>query len=1058
MKTKTHSLKTPAIILSLLMIFTVFSGFSEITVASAQSTATITLSNIGDLMSIANAPGNTYVLANDIDASDTDLNIPSFSGKLDGRGYEIKLNTSSLFGTIESGAVVQDLAVTTDNTVSGETNVGLLAGISKGSIIRCAAFGKTNATSVCGGLVGLVSGGSVSNCYSMGYVSASAGTAGGLIGKTEDAVIENCYSAALISDSSIEMGGLIGGNTNSQIKNCYASSNISSQPLGVGMGSDTVTNINDMTNPSSFTGFDFGAGATWIIPGDSTSPRLVSISGAGTSNNPYRIHFGHCKYANDLLELGAEGLGESGNDKHFILNSEIDGSQYLGTLGNNEQRFNGTFDGNGHIIQGISNPLFGAVGENGLVKNITLTGISVSGQDIFGLVTRINYGTIENCHADSCKIIGIKDLGGIAGENINGTIRRCSYNGAVSGSQTGLGGIAGYNSYGTISECSVKNGSVVSYDRSIGGIVGDNTSGLIENCMVYDADVQATNGEAGGIAGRLYNGTIKNCYANQTVSGGETKGAIAGVIIENGSIENCRYNSDKTEFVVSGSEDKSGALSGADLKDKSLFAGFDFSNVWTNDEDGDIALLAIKGSGTKQNPYIIRTSQDWFDADDGINSNGEKNYYVLANNLYTTYTQESFSGSLNGMGYTVFNENTRFIDNLTNGGYIGNTVFKNCGYIAKNIENSRLEYCSKIGYSAICDTIKDSTVNNCAVFSVSINNDIAGGFANNVSGSSTISDCYVCNAAVSGGNIVGGFVGNNSGGKISDCYVYGTTVSSSNIAGGFVGRNDNGAVLTRCYTNAEVSSDKYPGAFVGTNYAVINDTYADNSKITAFAAQDEGTVTDTKLSADGEVMPSKYIKTAGFDVSVNDTTVYTPPVTAPVQNGLTDIAGHWAEKTIQNLVGLGIVNGYEDNTYRPEDSVTKGEYIKLLMSVTSSGTSSNFTQYKDVNASWAKGYISRAIELGICDNINSEETVFGVDSPITRAEAASLMGRLLASDKSGTPSFSDTSEIPDWAINPVFASVELGLIAGNDDGSFKPLNNLTRAEAATIIERILNLE
>ena len=64
---------------------------------------------------------------------------------------------------------------------------------------------------------------------------------------------------------------------------------------------------------------------------------------------------------------------------------------------------------------------------------------------------------------------------------------------------------------------------------------------------------------------------------------------------------------------------------------------------------------------------------------------------------------------------------------------------------------------------------------------------------------------------------------------------------------------------------------------------------------------------------------------------------------------------------------------------------------------------------------------------------------------------------LWAPDKTGIPSFTDNSSIPDWASNEVYSMVELGLITGMEDGSFKPLDNLTRAEAATIIERIMNL-
>ena len=362
-------------------------------------------------------------------------------------------------------------------------------------------------------------------------------------------------------------------------------------------------------------------------------------------------------------------------------------------------------------------------------------------------------------------------------------------------------------------------------------------------------------------------------------------------------------------------------------------------------------------------------------------------------------------------------------------------------------------------------TASNTKISNCGV-TIKANpvssdyTEISGGLVGQVSNGTAIDRCYVRGAIVSAGSYGGGLVGSNSGSSITNCYVYDTTVTSNNAAGGFAGRNDNGGTITNCYTNATVNGENGSGAFVGMNYAQIKNIFADDSTLTAIAAQNEGTISDESLASQGAAMPREYIQAAGTGITVNDTTVYTPTATtAPAVGGLTDISGHWAEQTIRNLVSKGVVNGYEDNTYRPEDSVTKGEYIKLLMSVTSSGESTNFTQYRDVNASWAKGYVSRAIELGLCDNINSAETEFGVDEPITRAQAAALMGRLLKPEISDAAlSFADTATIPDWAQEPVLATVQLGLIAGNDDGTFRPMNNLTRAEAATIIERILNLE
>lgn len=478
-------------------------------------------------------------------------------------------------------------------------------------------------------------------------------------------------------------------------------------------------------------------------------------------------------------------------------------------------------------------------------------------------------------------------------------------------------------------------------------------------------------------------------------------------------------------------------------------------------------MLSINGAGTQGNPYLIRNAQDFNDMGDGINYNGSRNYYKLANNLYGVSSSAEFSGSLNGNGYQI-TTNGQLFSALKTSGYIGNVVIKASGSYSmlNTVENAVIEYCTIIPSNYAggrISSIIGSKINNCAVLCggayTNYSGEIAGGFADRISDGSTVTNCYVRSVNLSGSTAAGGFAGSNTGSTITNCYVYGGTVTGSNAVGGFVGRNDNSGVITNCGTTAAAGDGSYSGAFVGMNYASVSSSFADNSSGLEFAAVNDGASDNNSVSSEGAAIPATYINTGGRDVNINDTTIYTPTAsnTAAAQGGLSDISGHWAEATIQNLVNQGVINGYEDGTFRPEDSVTKGEYIKLLMSATGYEVSTEFAQFSDVNSSWAKGYVTRALELGICDNVNSGDTVFGVDESITRAEASALMGRLLAPETSGTTSFTDTDSIPDWAQNPVYACVQLGLIAGNDDGSFKPNNNLTRAEAATIIERIMNL-
>ena len=177
----------------------------------------------------------------------------------------------------------------------------------------------------------------------------------------------------------------------------------------------------------------------------------------------------------------------------------------------------------------------------------------------------------------------------------------------------------------------------------------------------------------------------------------------------------------------------------------------------------------------------------------------------------------------------------------------------------------------------------------------------------------------------------------------------------------------------------------------------------------------------------------------------------TPAVT------LSDISGHWAESTIRSLVAAGVVSGYDDGTYKPQNPVTKGEFIKLLLAANGTAIQSGFTNYEDVNKSWAKDNVYTALSLGICDNIAGSSSVFGVDDPITRVQAAALMGRLVGDGSGGTLSFTDAAAVPEWAAVPLADCAELGLITGMDDGSFAPDNNLTRAEAAVIVERVMDL-
>lgn len=104
---------------------------------------------------------------------------------------------------------------------------------------------------------------------------------------------------------------------------------------------------------------------------------------------------------------------------------------------------------------------------------------------------------------------------------------------------------------------------------------------------------------------------------------------------------------------------------------------------------------------------------------------------------------------------------------------------------------------------------------------------------------------------------------------------------------------------------------------------------------------------------------------------------------------------------------------------------------------------------------WAKGQIELAYELGLVNGY--EDNTFRPDNSITRAEIAAVLVRSMkvTSETSGNLPFADYKKIPDWAKSAVKAAYNEGLVKGDSLGYFHPLEKATRAEAAVLITRLL---
>lgn len=169
---------------------------------------------------------------------------------------------------------------------------------------------------------------------------------------------------------------------------------------------------------------------------------------------------------------------------------------------------------------------------------------------------------------------------------------------------------------------------------------------------------------------------------------------------------------------------------------------------------------------------------------------------------------------------------------------------------------------------------------------------------------------------------------------------------------------------------------------------------------------------------------------------------------------LTDIKGHWAVNEIVSLVDLKVLSGYPDKTFKPNNDISRAEFATVLVKALKLEARTGKV-FADTANHWAKDFIATANAYGIINGYSDSR--FGPNDPITREQMAVMIANALKlSDSSASVSFTDANTICDWAKDAVAVVAEKGIITGYPDGSFKPDGKLTRAEAASVTIRALN--
>jgi uncharacterized repeat protein (TIGR02543 family) len=181
----------------------------------------------------------------------------------------------------------------------------------------------------------------------------------------------------------------------------------------------------------------------------------------------------------------------------------------------------------------------------------------------------------------------------------------------------------------------------------------------------------------------------------------------------------------------------------------------------------------------------------------------------------------------------------------------------------------------------------------------------------------------------------------------------------------------------------------------------------------------------------------------------------------------TDVAAHWAKDTVNNMGSRLIMAGTGGGRFSPERDVTRAEFAAMVVRALGLGPEEGAGVFPDVQASdWYDSAVRTAYAYGLMGGF--DDGTFRPDDKITREQAMVVIARAmgltgLAAKLPDAPAeavlgaYADTNRASAWAIDSIADCVQAGIVAGRSGGMLAPQDTVTRAEAATMVERLLQM-
>lgn len=169
-----------------------------------------------------------------------------------------------------------------------------------------------------------------------------------------------------------------------------------------------------------------------------------------------------------------------------------------------------------------------------------------------------------------------------------------------------------------------------------------------------------------------------------------------------------------------------------------------------------------------------------------------------------------------------------------------------------------------------------------------------------------------------------------------------------------------------------------------------------------------------------------------------------------------DLEGHWAKEVVSQWLADGLVNGYPDGSFRPNQTVTRAEFMTMVNNAFGFASSADVSFTDLAEGTWYYPAVQTASRAGYVSGYPDGSIRPG--ATITRQEAAVVLANVisLAPDSSKASGFGDVKEIPQWSKGAIGIVAGSGVMKGYPDGTFGHSGNITRAEAVTALNSARN--